>query len=153
MPPQKDDWKHTDVHRQVRNLRRSWSRSTNGSWLRPTAFTGLSGTCATIPYMTETGDRHVIEHLEAQGRFRLSVDGAEAVVLDYVDRAEVGGDQVRRDILHTYSDPRFRGTGVASELVQYVFDDARVHGLKIVPSCPYIPVWVSRHPSENDLIA
>ena len=97
--------------------------------------------------MTGTGGEHVIEHLEAQHRFRLSVDGDEAVVLDY--RQQPGA----RDITHTWSAPRFRGTGVASELVQHVFDDARAHDLKIIPSCPYIPVWVSRHPAEKDLIA
>jgi uncharacterized protein len=97
--------------------------------------------------MTASSGEHVIEHLEAQHRFRLSVDGAEAVVLDYSEQPGI------RDITHTYSDPRFRGTGVASELVQFVFDDARAQGLKIIPSCPYIPVWVSRHPAENDLIA
>ena len=97
--------------------------------------------------MTTSGTDRVIEHLEAEHRFRLLVDGAEAVVLDYVERPGI------RDITHTFSDPRFRGTGVASELVQHVFDDARAHHLQIVPSCPYIPVWVSRHPTENDLIA
>ena len=97
--------------------------------------------------MTATNGEHVIEHLEAQHCFRLSVDGAEAVVLDYREEPGI------RDITHTYSDPRFRGTGVASELVQHVFDDARVRDLKIIPSCPYIPVWVSRHPAEKDLIA
>ncbi|WP_090475136.1 GNAT family N-acetyltransferase [Nakamurella panacisegetis] len=97
--------------------------------------------------MTGSKGEHVIEHLEAQRRFRLSVDGAEAAVLDYLERPGV------RDVTHTYADPRFRGTGAASELVQRVFDDTRARGLKIVPSCPYIPVWVSRHPDEKDLIA
>lgn len=87
-----------------------------------------------------------IEHLSARSRFRLSLDGQEAVVLDYVDRPGVW------DIVHTYSDPRFRGTGVASTLVQRVFDEARAAGLTIIPSCPYISVWLSRHPRESDLI-
>src|ERR1700712_1408300 len=98
--------------------------------------------------MAEPGDDHLtIEHLTGRGRFRLSVDGDEAVVLDYIDRPGVW------DITHTYADPAFRGTGVASRLVQYVFDEARAGGIRIIPSCPYIPVWVSRHPAEADLIA
>lgn len=96
--------------------------------------------------MVETGGEHLIEHLTAQSRFRLTVDGQEAVVLDYV------GTPGTWEITHTYSDPAFRGTGVASELVQRVFDDARAAGLRIVPSCPYIPVWLSRHPNETDLV-
>lgn len=102
--------------------------------------------------MAENGNGHVIEHLEAQGRFRLSVDGHEAAVLDYLDHADIAGRPAAREITHTFSDPRFRGAGMASELVQFVFDDARAKDLKIIPSCPYIPVWVSRHPVENDLI-
>lgn len=97
--------------------------------------------------MVETGgSRHLIEHEAQQSRYRLLVDGQEAVVLDYVSRPGTW------DITHTVSDPRFRGTGVASELVQRVFDDARAAGLTIIPSCPYIPVWLSRHPDEADLV-
>ncbi len=97
--------------------------------------------------MAQPGDDHLtIEHLTGRSRFRLSVDGDEAVVLDYIDRPGVW------DITHTYADPAFRGTGVASRLVQHVFDEARAGGIRIIPSCPYIPVWVSRHPAEADLI-
>ena len=100
--------------------------------------------------VAESGDdgaRHVtIEHLAVPGRFRLSRDGAEAVVLDYVDRPGVW------DIVHTYADPKFRGTGLASQLVQHVFDQARASGVQIIPSCPYIPVWVTGHPADADLI-
>ncbi|QNK81736.1 GNAT family N-acetyltransferase [Nakamurella sp. PAMC28650] len=96
--------------------------------------------------MVETRGEHLIEHLTPQRRFRLTVDGEEAGVLDYVPGPGTW------DITHTYSDPKFRGTGVASELVQRVFDDARAAGLLIVPSCPYIPVWLSRHPIESDLV-
>ncbi|MET3808021.1 putative GNAT family acetyltransferase [Nakamurella sp. UYEF19] len=98
------------------------------------------------PAVTTANPAVTIEHLAAGCRFRLCVEGEEAVVLDYVDRPGIW------DIVHTYSDPRFRGTGVASTLVQRVFDDARAAGRKIVPSCPYIPVWLSRHPQESDLV-
>ncbi len=97
--------------------------------------------------MAEIGDHDQrIEHLTAQRRFRLLVGGEEAVTLDYVDRPGLW------DIVHTYAHPKFRGTGVASQLVQRAFDEARSAGLRIVPSCPYIPVWVSRHAQESDLI-
>lgn len=97
--------------------------------------------------MADTGDSsETIEHDTARGRFRLSIDGAEAVVLDYVLRPGAW------DIVHTYADPAFRGTGAASRLVQHVFDLARSAGLRIVPSCPYIPVWVGRHPEAAELV-
>jgi len=87
-----------------------------------------------------------VEHDAAKARFRLSVDGVEAVVLDYRPRPGAW------DIVHTYADPAFRGTGASSRLVQHVFDEARAAGLQIIPSCPYIPVWVDRHPAAADLV-
>lgn len=97
--------------------------------------------------MAEIGGAvEMIEHDAARGRFRLSTDGAEAVVLDYLSRPGAW------DIVHTYADPAFRGTGAAARLVQHVFDQARVARLQIIPSCPYIPVWVRRHPDAADLV-
>lgn len=94
--------------------------------------------------MVETAE--TIEHDTDQRRFRLSIGGVEAVVLDYHPRSGAW------DIVHTYADPAFRGTGAASRLVQHVFDQARAAGLRIIPSCPYIPVWVGRHPEAAGLI-
>lgn len=97
--------------------------------------------------MADNGDSaQTIEHDAARGRFRLSMRGAEAVVLDYVSRSGSW------DIVHTYADPAFRGTGAASRLVQHVFDQAAAAGLQIVPSCPYIPVWVGRHPAAAAML-
>lgn len=98
--------------------------------------------------MAEIGTGALIfEHLAERGRFRLLQDEQEAAVLDYrVSEPAVW------DIVHTYSPPRFRGAGLASALVQHVFDQARSAGVRIVPSCPYIPAWVARHPAEGDLI-
>ncbi len=97
--------------------------------------------------MAETGDAaETIEHDAARGRFRLCIDGAEAVVLDYLTRPGAW------DIVHTCADPAFRGTGAAARLVQHVFDQARAARLQIIPSCPYIPVWVDRHPGAADLV-
>ena len=92
------------------------------------------------------GTAETIEHDTARRRFRLSIGGAEAVVLDYLPRPGAW------DIVHTYADPAFRGTGAASRLVQHAFEQARAAGLKVIPSCPYIPVWVARHPAAADLV-
>jgi predicted GNAT family acetyltransferase len=93
-----------------------------------------------------SGAVETIEHDADRARFCLLIDGAEAVVLDY--RALPGA----WDIVHTYADPAYRGTGAASRLVQHVFDRARTASLQIIPSCPYIPVWVSRHPEAAELV-
>ena len=93
-----------------------------------------------------SGAQEVIEHQASLSRFTLSVGGSPAVVLDYVPRPGAW------DIVHTYADPAFRGTGAASRLVEHVFDQARSGRLQIIPSCPYIPVWIDRHPEVADLV-
>ncbi|WP_188941447.1 GNAT family N-acetyltransferase [Nakamurella endophytica] len=91
-----------------------------------------------------------VEHLpdgsRSGGRFRALEDGREVAHLDY--RPEDGA----WDLLHTWADPSVRGTGVSSRLVTAVMDAAREAGVRIVPSCPYIPVWLQRHPGYLDLV-
>jgi len=108
--------------------------------------------------MAEPDAGHQIEHLPTQRQFRLLVGGTQAAVLDYAvvlddaslpDHPAVPGAW---DLQRTYADPSFRGTSVASKLVQHVFDQARAAQLQIIPSCSYIPIWVARHPEEADLI-
>ncbi|MTD15700.1 N-acetyltransferase [Nakamurella sp. YIM 132087] len=89
-----------------------------------------------------------IEHLAERGRFRVVDEGGRQIAeLDYTALPGIW------DLTHTYSDPGYRGTGLASVLVTHVMDQARAAGVTIVPSCPYIPVWLSRHPDYVDLVA
>ena len=82
----------------------------------------------------------------ANGRYRLLVADEQMAELDFIDRDGVW------DITHTYADPRVRGTGMAGRLVEHVMDNARAAGVGIRPSCPYIPVWLARHPEYADLV-
>lgn len=81
------------------------------------------------------------------GRFRALVEGREVAVLDF---RVVDG---RWDLVHTHAEPAARGTGIASRLVRFALDRARVEGVQIIPSCPYLPVWLDRHPTYQDLVA
>jgi predicted GNAT family acetyltransferase len=47
---------------------------------------------------------------------------------------------------------RFRGTGVAGQIVQAACRHARSVGAKVVPTCPYIAWWFTQHPEERDLL-
>lgn len=47
---------------------------------------------------------------------------------------------------------RFRGTGVAGQIVQAACRHARAAGARVVPTCPYIAWWFSQHPEEHDLL-
>ncbi len=89
-----------------------------------------------------------IEHLPERGRFQvLDAAGVQVAELDYQVRPGVW------DLTHTYADPSQRGTGLASAMVTHVMDEARAAGVHIVPSCPYLPVWLARHPDYADLVA
>ncbi len=59
----------------------------------------------------------------------------------------------RMVMLHTEVEPEFEGHGVAGEMVARALDDVRARGLKVVPSCPYVRSYISRHPEYADLLA
>lgn len=88
----------------------------------------------------------VTDHDEA-GRYEVRVDGELA---GFADRTVRDGLMV---LPHTVVDRRFRGRGLAAELVRRALDDARSGGLKVVPSCWYVAQYIDEHPADQDLLA
>ena len=74
------------------------------------------------------------------------LDDQVAGFADYVDQGDV------RMFPHTVTDPRFRGQGVAGELVKVALDDARAEGKQVVPACSYVADYIDRHPEYADLV-
>ncbi|MGO2665328.1 GNAT family N-acetyltransferase [Mycetocola reblochoni] len=86
-----------------------------------------------------------ITHDADAGRFTLLIDDERAGSLDYSR-----GDG-RVAITHTYTDPAFRGRGIAAELaVRALAEDP---GLPIVAACPYVAHWFAQHPERAHLLA
>ena len=54
--------------------------------------------------------------------------------------------------LHTETDSRFRGQGLAGVLVRASLDDARRRGLQVLPYCPFMRSWMAEHPEYTDLV-
>lgn len=54
---------------------------------------------------------------------------------------------------HTFVPPELRGAGRAAALTEHALRYARDHGLKVVPSCPYVASYIRRHPEYRDLVA
>ncbi|MEU6207213.1 GNAT family N-acetyltransferase [Micromonospora musae] len=53
---------------------------------------------------------------------------------------------------HTEVDPEFEGEGVGSTLARAVMDDARAKGRTVVPICPFLAKWLTRHPEYEQIV-
>ncbi len=87
----------------------------------------------------------LIEHEPQHHRFTTEVSGRRCVAT-YRRHA----DHIVMD--HTGVPPELQGQGLAGWLVQAVLDWARSEGLKVVPQCSYVAVYMRRHPATHDLL-
>ena len=55
-------------------------------------------------------------------------------------------------LIHTEIDTRFEGQGLASQLTAAVLDEARAAGVRVLPFCPFVNGYISRHPEYADLV-
>jgi uncharacterized protein len=85
-----------------------------------------------------------IEHLPAQGRFEMVVDGHTCECV-YRLHAQV------MHIVHTEVSPALQGRGIAAELVKAALAYAEAQGLKVNPLCSYVGAYMRRHPETMAL--
>jgi len=80
-----------------------------------------------------------VKHDEQAGKYYAVVDGLESV-------CEYGrtGDGVL-NFQHTYVPPELRGRGIADELVRQALEDVLERGLKVIPSCWFVRLYIDRH--------
>ncbi len=79
-------------------------------------------------------------------RYVLTLEGETAGVAHFLPH----GDQVV--FTHTVVDDRFEGHGLGSTLVRHALDDTRARGKRIVPVCPFVQAYLSRHHDWDDLV-
>lgn len=92
-----------------------------------------------------------IVHESENNRFSLALEGLEEpAVLRYYLK-EVDGVTVY-DMYSTFVPDSMRGQGIAGKLVSFACAFAREKGHKIIPTCPYIPVYLKRHPDDADVV-
>ena len=88
-----------------------------------------------------------LSHEPDARRDELRVDGGIASVLDYREL----GDSVA--FTRTFTNPRYRGSGLAGELVEFAVDDVETTSdRRIVPSCWYVGEWFDRHPDRAAML-
>jgi uncharacterized protein len=90
-------------------------------------------------------DLQVADHPD-QERFEIRVDGQLAGFIQYHLKDGVLA------LLHTETDRRFRGHGVAGHLIQASLDEARDRHLAVLPYCPFVRSWIAEHPAYADLV-
>src|SRR5690554_6759126 len=86
---------------------------------------------------------------EEESRFEAFGSGA---LLGYIDYTI---DGKKMDLPHTLVFPEFEGQGVGSALVRQTLDMIRTMDdtMRVVPTCPFIDVWIRRHPEYQDVLA
>jgi uncharacterized protein len=90
-------------------------------------------------------DLQVTDHPD-QERFEIRADGELAGFAQYHLKDGVIA------FLHTETDRRFRGQGLAGHLIQSGLDAARERYLAVLPYCPFVRRWITEHPSYADLV-
>jgi predicted GNAT family acetyltransferase len=69
-----------------------------------------------------------------------------------IGRADYQRDGNRVVIPHTQIDPAHGGQGLGGRMVRYALDDIRRQGLTVVPACPFVADFISKHPEYADLL-
>ena len=91
-------------------------------------------------------DVAVVDHPE-RSRYEIRVDGEVAGFVKYVRHPD------RLNLVHTEIDSRFEGRGLAGRLVKGALEDVRAAGGHIVPTCPFVASYLTKHPEYADLVA
>jgi predicted GNAT family acetyltransferase len=55
-------------------------------------------------------------------------------------------------LTHTEVPKKLEGKGIGSKIVKYALDDIRSSGLTLIPLCPFVALYLKRHPEYMDLV-
>jgi len=64
-------------------------------------------------------------------------------------------DQIEKNVLElkeTYVPISSRNRGVASELVTYTMNYANARDYKVLPTCPFVKLYLKKNPKYQDII-
>ncbi len=79
-------------------------------------------------------------------RYEVHVDGALAGFAEYRRRPNLIA------FTHTEVGDAYEGQGLASTLIRHALDEARAAGLAVLPFCPFVNGYITRHPEYADLV-
>ncbi len=87
-----------------------------------------------------------VTHDEANQQFEIALDDKKALI----QYKKQGDDTL--NLFHTEVPKEFEGKGVGSRLVKQTLDQIKAEGKKIVPSCPFVAIYVKRHPEYQTMV-
>ncbi|MGB5989008.1 MAG: GNAT family N-acetyltransferase [Marinifilaceae bacterium] len=79
-------------------------------------------------------------------RFEFEIEGLLAVV-DYVLKDKV------YNIHRVYVPMKLEGQGIGSKVLGSALEIIENEGAKIIPTCPFVGVYLERHPDKKTLLA
>ena len=79
-------------------------------------------------------------------RYTIAVEGQE------VGKAEFTDSDGRRVFTHTEVDDNYEGRGLATILIAEALKETRDAGLRIVPKCPMVANYLSKHDEYSDIV-
>jgi hypothetical protein len=88
-----------------------------------------------------------VRHDPDRSAYEYVSDGRVLAVADY---RRVGDTVVMH---HTFTEPAYRGNGIAARLVAAALDDIRSRGLRVEPTCWFAADFIATHPEYQDLLA
>ena len=96
--------------------------------------------------MSCMNDEPTIADNPAKHRFELSTNGEVAAFSEY--------NVLKNALLFTHTEvqPQHEGKGFGSRLAKFALEDVRRRGLHVVPACPFVAGYISKHPEYLDLV-
>ncbi len=88
----------------------------------------------------------VIHNREAS-RFEMAIEDQQAVINYRMAGAKI------YNLYHAGVPAEFEGRGYGGCLVQGALEQIKAEGKKFIPTCPFIAVYVRRHPEYEEFIA
>ena len=79
-------------------------------------------------------------------RYTIAVEGKDVGKAEYTDR------DGQRIFTHTEVDKSYEGRGLATILIAQALEETRGAGLRIVPRCPMVAAYVSKHDEYRDIV-
>ena len=93
------------------------------------------------------GSGPTVLHDPAGRRFYVPLPNGAQALLSYDQSGEA------LDFNHTWVPPEFRNQGLAERVVEAGFRWAQEQNLKVLPTCPYVALFLRRHPDFQPLIS